>query len=348
MSSAPGEHRAHPAGPDRHPTQQAFSSISPPTLPLPVTELLPPGEPRHGARPSTARPDVGREQAVVTVVVITYNPGDSLDACLSSLRNALDVPYEVLVVDNASTDGAPAPAARRHGAELIEIGRNAGYGTAANIGASASTAPWLLVINPDTEFLPGSITELLAAAHRWPRAGVLGPALLTAEDELYPSARAIPSLSAGIGHALCVRWWPSNPWTRRYRREDQAPVEGPAGWLSGACMLFRTAAFASVGGFDEWYFMYFEDLDLCERLSAAGWVNVYVPSAVIRHVGGLATAQVPLEMTKAHHRSALRYLSQKYSSLGHLPLRLVLRVGLSVRLMIIDRSMRRRRDAGHS
>jgi N-acetylglucosaminyl-diphospho-decaprenol L-rhamnosyltransferase len=338
---------AYPAGPERHPGRQAYASGLPPTLPLPVSELFPPGEPYRGARPSTARPDGGREQAVVTVVVITYNPGESLDACLSSLRNALDVPYEVLVVDNASTDGAPAPVARRHGAELIEIGRNAGYGTAANIGASASTAPWLLVINPDTEFLPGSITELLAAAHRWPRAGVLGPALLTGEDELYPSARAIPSLTAGIGHALCVRWWPSNPWTRRYRREDEAPAEGPAGWLSGACMLFRTAAFASVGGFDEWYFMYFEDLDLCERLTAAGWVNVYVPSAVIRHIGGLATAQVPASMTMAHHRSAALYLTRRYRGLRYLPLRLVLRVGLTVRGHLLTRRLADAVDISH-
>lgn len=268
---------------------------------------------------------------MVTVVVVTHNPGVSLDTCLASLPRALDVPFEVRIVDNASADGAPQRYAARHGAHLIEVGRNAGYGTAANIGAVGVGSPWVLVVNPDTEFLPNSLARLLSAAQRWPRAGVLGPSLLTADGNRYPSARAIPSLSAGIGHALCVRWWPSNPWTKRYRRESEVPVEGAVGWLSGACMLFRTAAFASVGGFDERYFMYFEDLDVCERLTAAGWANVYVPSAGVRHAGGQATSQVPRQMTIAHHRSAARYLLGKYPKLRHAPLRLAVRVGLAVR-----------------
>jgi N-acetylglucosaminyl-diphospho-decaprenol L-rhamnosyltransferase len=283
---------------------------------------------------------LGRPVAtVVSVVVVTYNPGRSLDACLRSLRHALDVPYEVMIVDNGSVDGAPERAAARHRARLIHVGRNAGYGTAANIGVAESEAPWVLVINPDTEFLPGSLSRLLDATRRWPGAGVFGPALLNDDGTVYPSARSIPSLTAGIGHALCVRWWPSNPWTAAYRREGQLPVEGPTGWLSGACLMFSAAAFASVGGFDERYFMYFEDLDLCERLATAGWSNVYVPSAAVHHVGGLATAQVPATMTLAHHRSAVRYLTGRYPKVRHAPLRWALRVGLGVRGWLLTRQL---------
>jgi N-acetylglucosaminyl-diphospho-decaprenol L-rhamnosyltransferase len=301
-------------------------------LPVAEPDIGPDTEPQH--RSAVSATSCG--QAVVTVIVITFSPGDSLETCLRSLRHAIDVPYEVLIVDNGSTDGAPQRAATRYGARLIEVGRNSGYGTAANIGAAESSAPWLLVINPDTEFVPGSLTRLLAASQRWSDAGVLGPALLTGEGELYPSARAIPSLTTGIGHALCVRWWPSNPWTTAYRREGRLPVEGPADWLSGACMLFRSEAFARVGGFDERYFMYFEDLDVCERLTSAGWMNVYVPSAVVRHVGGLSTSRLPATMTVAHHRSAALYLLGRYPSVRHAPLRLVLRLGLRLRGMILS------------
>jgi N-acetylglucosaminyl-diphospho-decaprenol L-rhamnosyltransferase len=291
------------------------------------------------ARGSAAPGSVARGQAQLAVVVVTYNPGDSLDRCLQSLRESVDVPYEVLVIDNGSLEVSPGDLAHRHQAHLIELGHNLGYGTAANIGAESSSAPWLLVINPDTEFLPGAVGQLLAAAQRWPRAGVLGPALLTQDDQLYPSARAIPSLTAGVGHALCVRWWPTNPWTVAYRREGKAPVEGPVGWLSGACMLFRAAAFTSVGGFDERYFMYFEDLDVCERLSAAGWSNVYVPAAVVRHIGGQSTRRVPAAMTAAHHRSAARYLTRRYRGLRYLPLRSALRLGLAVRSRVLTRRL---------
>lgn len=312
------------AGDERDPLRwigpSEFADPTAATRPLPVVS------------PASAVP-------VVTVVIVTYQPGDSLATCLRSLRHALDVPYEVLIVDNGSSDGAPQRAAERYGARFIETGRNAGYGAAANIGAAESDASWLLVVNPDTEFVPGSLTRMLAAASRWPRGGVFGPALLAADGQLYPSARAIPSLSAGVGHALCVRWWPSNPWTAAYRREGQLPVEGPTGWLSGACMLFRAEAFAAVGGFDERYFMYFEDLDVCERLTTAGWESIYVPSAVIRHVGGLSTAKVPAAMTVAHHRSAVRYLMGRYPKVRHAPLRLVLRAGLAVRGRILSRRL---------
>ena len=105
----------------------------------------------------------------------------------------------------------------------------------------------------------------------------LGPLIETADGDIYPSARALPSLGRGIGHALCGWWWPANPWTAAYRRERGAPAEGAVGWLSGSCLLLRRKAFDAVGGFDPAYFMYFEDVDLGDRLGRAGWQNVYVP-----------------------------------------------------------------------
>jgi N-acetylglucosaminyl-diphospho-decaprenol L-rhamnosyltransferase len=175
------------------------------------------------------------------------------------------------------------------------------------------------------------LDTLLDAASRWPRGAAFGPAILTPEGDLYPSARAFPTLSRGIGHALLGWWWPANPWTRSYRRESGGPVEASAGWLSGSCMVLRRGAFDEVGGFDPAYFMYFEDLDLCRRLADAGWQSVYVPSAVVEHTGAHSTRRNRAAMLRAHHASAYRYLARSYPGGRWLPLRAVLRLGLAAR-----------------
>ncbi len=270
---------------------------------------------------------------LVRVVVVTYSPGDALTAFLSSLRTATTGSYEVVLADNGSTDGAPQ-AAEGPGVRLLETGGNLGYGRAANLGASDTDAPWLVVANPDVTWEPGSLDALLEAGERWPRAGCLGPAIRTPDGELYPSARAFPSLGRGTGHALLGWCWPGNPWTRAYREEVGRPEEGPTGWLSGSLMLLRREAFRQVGGFDPTYFMYCEDMDLCRRLAEAGWANVHVPSAVVTHTGGHATRRAPRAMVLEHHRSLYRYLSRQYAGPALLPVRLVLRAGLALRALV--------------
>lgn len=258
--------------------------------------------------------------AQLRVVVVTYHPGPELAALLTSLAAACSIPYEVVLADNGGT----APVG---GATVLDTGGNIGYGRAANAGAAGFGGSWLLVANPDLWLAPGSIDTLLAAADRWPEAAAFGPAILTPTGELYPSARALPSLARGAGHALLGWCWPSNPWTASYRREQGAAQEGPTGWLSGACLLVRRRDFEAIGGFDPAYFMYFEDTDLGRRLGARR--SVYVPSAVVRHEGGVATSSAPREMLKAHHRSAFRYLRREYPWLAPL-----LALGLALRYLI--------------
>jgi N-acetylglucosaminyl-diphospho-decaprenol L-rhamnosyltransferase len=270
----------------------------------------------------------------VRVVVVTYSPGEHLDVFLDSLAKATSRPYEVVMADNGSVDGAPEAAADRGAGRLLRTGGNLGYGAAANRGAAGSRAPWLVVANPDIVWSPGSLDELLDTAARWPNAGALGPAIRTPQGDLYPSARALPSLRRGIGHALLGWWWPRNPWTAAYRRERDTPEEGSTGWLSGTCLLLRRVAFETVTGFDESYFMFCEDMDLCERLGRAGWVSVYAPSAVVSHVGGHSWRRAPARMLYHHHRSTYRYLSRKYRGPVNLPLRTVLATGLAARFVL--------------
>lgn len=269
--------------------------------------------------------------AAVRVVVVTYWPGEAIGTFLDSLADATSRDVHVVIADNGSEDGAPEAAAAHYGAQLLPTGGNLGYGSAANVGARTGDEEWLVVANPDITWRKGALDTLLDAAGRWPRAGAFGPAILTPGGDLYPSARGFPSLSRGIGHALLGWCWAANPWTRAYRRESGGPVEAPAGWLSGSCLLLRRAAFDEVGGFDPGYFMYFEDLDLCRRLADAGWQSVYVPSAVVEHTGAHSTRRNRGAMLRAHHASAYRYLAARYAGPRWLPVRLALRAGLAAR-----------------
>jgi len=273
----------------------------------------------------------------VTVIVVTYSPGAYLTTFLDSLARATSGQVDVVLADNGSTDGAVEAGLLRPGVRLIRTGSNLGYGQAANLGLRATEGEFVLIANPDIVWEPGSLDRLLAATQRWPRGAAFGPMLRTAQGAIYPSARELPSLRRGVGHALCGWWWPANPWTRAYRVEDQEPAERVAGWISGACMLVRRRAFEEVGGFDPGYFMYFEDLDLGDRLSLAGWQNVYVPSAVVCHTRGHATMRYEARMAAEHHRSAWRYLSHRYTGWRWLPLRLGLRGGLVVRSALASR-----------
>jgi N-acetylglucosaminyl-diphospho-decaprenol L-rhamnosyltransferase len=274
-------------------------------------------------------------QTPLRVVAVTFSPGDALTDFLDSLAAATVRPVEVVLADNGSTDSAPERAAVRHShVRLLRTGGNIGYGAAANAGLADLREGYAVIANPDVRFEPGSIDELLAVAERWPRAATIGPAILTPAGDLYPSARDLPLLSTGAGHALLGWAWPANPWTARYRREREAPRERTAGWLSGSCLLVDLAAFWSVGGFDPGYFMYFEDVDLAERLGRRGWLHVYAPSAVVVHEGGHATRRDPHRMQRVHHTSALRYLSRQYPGGRNLPLRAALTGGLVARMLL--------------
>jgi N-acetylglucosaminyl-diphospho-decaprenol L-rhamnosyltransferase len=163
---------------------------------------------------------------------------------------------------------------------------------------------------------------------------------------VYPSARQLPSLVRGGMHAVVGPIWKNNPWSAAYRQERLEPSERPVGWLSGSCLLVRRAAFEQVGGFDERYFMYMEDVDLGDRLGKAGWLNVYVPSAEVLHHKGHATARESGRNLAAHHKSTYIYLADRHSGLRRAPLRWAMRAGLAVRGGLMVRGARRRSAEG--
>ncbi len=278
---------------------------------------------------------------------MTYSPGPHLERFLASLSLATDRPVEVLLADNGSTDGTPQEAVERYpNVRLFETGSNLGYGTAVNraVDRVGDDNDWVIVANPDVQWGPGSIDALLDAANRWPRAGALGPLIRDPDGSVYPSARHLPSLVRGGMHAVVGPFWKRNPWTAAYRQERLEPSERPVGWLSGSCLLLRRSAFRQVGGFDERYFMYMEDVDLGDRLGRAGWLSVYVPSAEVLHHRGHSTGHDPANHLTAHHKSTYIFLADRHAGWWRAPLRWTLRGSLEVRSRLMVRnSLRSRR-----
>ena len=277
----------------------------------------------------------GLMSSSVFVVTVTHNTGETLESFLGSLAGASSEPLTVVIVDNASTDlSLERAAASAHGASILELADNVGYGAGvtAGINARATDSDYVLITNPDVTFAPGSIDALVRAADDLTASGSFGPKILDAEGNTYPSARNLPSLRNGIGHAMFSRVWPNNPWSRNYRSDQNYGSERrSAGWLSGACLLVRKSAYDAVGGFDPRFFMYFEDVDLGARLGKLGWSNIYVPDAVVTHTGAHSTSGSAKRMERVHHNSAYIYLAEKYSAWYLGPVRAVLRLGLAAR-----------------
>ena len=277
----------------------------------------------------------------LAVVTVSYNSSAKLPEFLRSL-GGIGAASEVVIADNASVDlTATRELAVKHGARVVGLPDNRGYGSAVN--AAVETLPptiaFVLISNPDVIIWPGTLEALQHVLLQHPSAGAVGPRILNDDGSVYPSARTLPSLRSGIGHALFARVWPSNPWSRAYRDEARHDdLVRSSGWLSGACLMVRREAFDALGGFDERYFMYFEDVDLGYRLGKAGWERLYVPEATVTHSGAHSTSTESSRMLKAHHDSAYLYLQTKYRSPVLAPLRWMLRLGLDLRFRLVSRA----------
>ena len=175
----------------------------------------------------------------------------------------------------------------------------------------------VLVSNPDVAVHRGALAALVEVLGADPTLAIAGPRILEADGTRYPSARRFPSLLDAAGHALLGDLAPANRFTRRYRMGDlDIDAVTEVDWVSGACFLARRRALEELGGFDESYFMYAEDTDLCWRARRAGWGVAYVPDAVVTHLQGVSTARRPYRMLVAHHRSVFRFATRTETGLA--------------------------------
>jgi N-acetylglucosaminyl-diphospho-decaprenol L-rhamnosyltransferase len=253
----------------------------------------------------------------IAAVVVDHNAGALLAQCVRSLLS--DGADRVIVVENGtpkSAGSALAPLTTEHpGADIVILRpeRNIGFGAGVNRGLAVLAGmvvppDWVLVCNPDLRVHTGALNELRRALVERPAWAVVGPRIFNEDGSVYPSVRQFPDLIDAAGHALFAIFRPENRFTKRYN--PGVPTEDDlvdAGWVSGSCFLARRQALEELGGFDEAYFMYAEDMDLCWRAHQAGWGIGFAGAASITHIQGVSTARHPYKMMVAHHRSALRF-----------------------------------------
>jgi GT2 family glycosyltransferase len=270
----------------------------------------------------------------IAVVIVNYNTRDHLRECLASLL--VQGTEEVVVVDNGSSDGsAEMVRACYPSVTLIRNVLNYGYGAAANQAIAACTAEYVLLLNSDTVVHTGALHALVTYLGQRPGVAIVGPRLVNPDGTLQPSCYAFPGTVKWFFHyevfGQLIRRLPIlRDYQRRTWPHNQAQS---VQWVMGAALAIRREAFEAVGGFDESFFMYCEETDLCFRLKNAGWQIHFVPIATVTHVGQASTNQYRTEMAVQHVRSRLLFYQRHYSTLRFRVLAVLMRGTVLARLL---------------
>ena len=269
------------------------------------------------------------------VVIVSFRSRELLRECLDSLRaHPISGPMRVIVVDNASGDGTTEMVGSEYTeVDVIASPANLGFAAATNLGAARGEAPYLLALNPDTAVTEGALDTVLAAMEAHPDVAVAGARLLRPDGSLdHASKRSFPTPLSALGHFTGVGRRPGA--TGKLAAYRAPEVEsGPVDAVNGAFMLMRRSAFEQVGGFDEGYWMYMEDLDLSYALAQAGWGTWYEPGATVMHVkGGTTGGERSVRLNWAFHRGMYRFYRKHYAPSRSWALNGIVYVGIAVKL----------------
>jgi GT2 family glycosyltransferase len=247
-----------------------------------------------------------------SILLVTYRTYPELQACLRMLEEVVDPALdEVIVVDHAPDVAALHDLRSRFPlVRVLEHPENRGFGAGMNVAAQVARGDALLLMNPDTIAAPGLVDTLVNWLASHPQVAIVGPLVRSRDGRIEASARRFPGWSTVIGgrRSWLTRLWPGNPAARRNLLTGSAvaaPIE--VDWVSGACLMIRRDAYAALGGFDEGFFMYWEDADLCRRAQAREWRVTYHPGASVTHLGARASMQRSRESVIAFHQSVYRY-----------------------------------------
>jgi N-acetylglucosaminyl-diphospho-decaprenol L-rhamnosyltransferase len=257
---------------------------------------------------------LGMSDGRMDVVVVNYNTRDHLRSCLASLHGQSAT---VVVVDNGSTDRSQEMVRGEHPAVLLlDDGVNRGYGAAANAGIRVGSAPYVLVLNSDTIVPDGALASLCFYLDEHPDVGMLGPRLVnpdgTLQSSCFPFPTPFTSFLGESGLGFFIRFIPAV--RQRYPRTWSHDRPRNVSWVLGAALAIRREAFDAVGGFDERYFMYFEEVDLAYRLQKSGWGVHFAPVTEVTHVGAASTRHVADRMRLEYYVSMARFYRQHHSS----------------------------------
>jgi N-acetylglucosaminyl-diphospho-decaprenol L-rhamnosyltransferase len=249
----------------------------------------------------------------VSVIIVNWNTRDLLVGCLDSIaQTASDLDVEIVVVDNASVDGSQAMVRDCFPqVKLIENRENVGFAQANNQAIRVSQGRYVLLFNSDAITTPGAIQALVSLADEKSRAGIIGARLLNPDNSFQASYTPFPTLweefliLTGLGRLLRGRWYPS-----RGPEEDKGPQI--VDYVEGACMLVRRAAFEDVGGLDECYFMYAEEVDWCYAMRDRDWQVWYQPAAKVIHLGGGSSRSRRPQREADLYRSRVQFFRKHY------------------------------------
>jgi N-acetylglucosaminyl-diphospho-decaprenol L-rhamnosyltransferase len=285
----------------------------------------------------------------VTAVIVNYNSAPDIFECLASLRASAH-PVDLVVVDNASSDGSPDELAALGDVRLIRSARNLGFGGGVNLGVrTVDPEGAILLVNPDATLAPDALDHLVGTLQARPLAAAVGPLVCNPDGTVQPSKRTFPTWTQAAMHSTVGVFWPGNPGTRAYVCAD-APEDRPSrvGWLSASVLLIRAQAFRDVGMFDERFFFYVEDLDLCRRFADAGCELWFEPRATAVHAWGGSTRK-PTKQLWQHHTNLFRYV-RKHSHGWRRATLPVVAIGLAARFILLYLRMKllRQRLTAHS
>lgn len=262
----------------------------------------------------------------VSIVVLSWNTRELLTACLESLRAVTgEIPFEVIVVDNASGDGsADAVAEQFPEMQLVRNEANEGYAIGNNIGAARARGEYLLLLNSDTEMAPGVLAALAGFLDEHPQHAACAPRMNHPDGRPQLSCKRFPTLMTAVFFdTVFDRWFPNNKTIPRYfmqefdhttsRDVDQPPA---------AALMVRRESWERLGGFDPELWLFFNDVDLCRRLAAEGRKIAYVAEVAILHHEGASTSQFP-RFAALWHRNRLAYYRKRFGVRGALLARLM-------------------------
>lgn len=246
---------------------------------------------------------------MVDVVTVSYNSSATLRDCVAPLSDQPGI--TVTVVDNRSTDDSVASIADLP-VGVVRAFRNGGFGYGCNLGAAEGSNPYILFLNPDARITPSGVRALVAALDADPAAAIAGPKLVEEDGAEVPSMRRFQRAGSSWAQALFLHRLIRAAWANEIVR-DPALYAAPASpeWLSGACMLVRREVFEALGGFDDGFFLYCEDMDICTRVRAAGHEVRFTPAVEVHHAGGQSAPRTSLYPVLAASRR--RYASKHAS-----------------------------------
>lgn len=279
-----------------------------------------------------------RELTDLSIIIVSWNVCALLEACLESIvcASTADYAIQIIVVDSASSDGSDQMIREKYPqVKLLAQPVNLGYTRCNNIGLDVATGRYMLLLNPDTEIIGDALAKMTAYMEANPAVGVIGPHTLNSDGTTQSTRRHFPTLAVGLFESTWLQpYAPRAILNHHYVNDGADDAIGDVDWVQGSALMVRRETYTQIGGLDEGYTMYSEELDWCKRTKDAGWRVVYYGQAQITHHGGKSSEQVTARKHIHFQESKLRYFRKYHGWASAQVLRLFLLISYVGQIII--------------